>query len=290
MDGPRLPLTWSDWASGDWLGDANPLGVVKPAIAGSIDGLTRAVGATLGALEHTATLAPQFMLEAILDGARSRLLGRDLVVRHGDGELRLHLDDLRFDLAALPLAVGQLGSIHVDASAVAWPAGRLDALHVEFANVHIRPGFAPALVGAPVRLRATVGQEALDGFLAGVATKVHVELGERTAVAVRPGRESWGHARVEPRVEGGRMRLVAMGFSVRSRALRAPGRGLPAVLVDLPTLPRGMRVKHLELGDRVVLVDAILEQFEEPITPQQLARVASLVRAGAPEIDLSQTA
>ncbi|HEY3832759.1 MAG TPA: hypothetical protein VGO03_10730 [Acidimicrobiia bacterium] len=314
MDRPRLPLTWTDWASGDWLGDANPMGVMKPALAGSIDGLTRAVGATLGAIDKSATLAPQFMLETILDGARSRLRGRDLVIRNGDGALRLHLDDLRFDLAALPLAVGQLGSIHADASKVSWPLplgargdapegradasasgrsragvenGALDLLHVEFANVHIRPGFAPVLVTAPIRLRATIGQGALDGFLAGVADKVHVELGDHTATARRPGHESWGHATVEPRVEDAKMRLVATGVSVRSRAMRAPGRGLPAVLVDLPTLPGGMRITRIEVGDHVVHVDALIESLEEPITAQQLATVASLVRVGAPEIDLS---
>ncbi|HEY1737914.1 MAG TPA: hypothetical protein VGI86_04355 [Acidimicrobiia bacterium] len=300
MDRPRLPLTWTDWVSGDWLGDANPMGVMKPALAGSIDGLSRAVGATLGAIDKSATLAPQFMLETILDGARSRLRGRDLVIRHGDGELRLHLDDLRFDLAALPLAVGQLGSIHADASHVTWPLGAevetagveqplaaLDSLHVEFANVHIRPGFAPVLVTAPIRLHATIGQAGLDGFLADRADKVHVELGDHTATARRPGHEAWGHATVEPRVEDGRMRLVATGVSVRSRALRAPGRGLPAILVDLPTLPGGMRVTRMEVGDHVVHVDALIESLEEPITAQQLANVASVVRVGAPDIDLS---
>src|SRR4051794_22072261 len=160
-----MPLTWSDWVSGDWLGTANPMGVVKPALAGSVDNLARAVGATLGALDKTTAVAPPFMLQAILDGARSRLRGRDLVVRHGDGELQLHLDDLQFDLATIPLAVGQLGTISIDASNVSWgpPGGQLDTLHVEFANVHIRPGFAPMIVSAPIRLHATIGQAALDG-------------------------------------------------------------------------------------------------------------------------------
>jgi hypothetical protein len=282
-----LPLTWSDWVSGDWLGDANPIGVVKPAVAGSIDSLTRAVGATLGALDKTTNLAPPFMLQTILDGARSRLRGRDLVVRSGDAELRLRLDDLRFDLATLPLAVGQLGSIHVDASNVVWPGGQLDTLVVEFANVHVRPGFVPMLVTAPIRLHATIRQDALDGFLAGVASKVRVELGDRTATARRPGRESWGHAKVEPRVEDGKVRLVATEFSLRSRALRAPGGGVPSVLVDLPQLPGGMRVTAMKLADHAVLVDALIEELEEPITAQQLANVSSLVRVGAPEIDVS---
>ena len=285
MERPRLPLTWADWVSGDWLGDANPIGVVKPALAGSLDGLGRAVGATLGAIDKTTAVAPQFMLEAILEGARNRLRGRDLVVRHGDGELRLRLADLHFELAALPLAVGQLGTIHVDTSDVAWPGGRLTTMHVDFANVHIRPGLSPRLITAPVRVRATLGQDALDDFLADVADKVRVELGDHVATAFRPGREAWGHASVEPRLEGGRVRLVATGLTVRSRALRAPGGGLPSFLIDLPTLPRGLRVTHMELGDHRVVVDALVEELEEPITAQQLAKVASLVRAGADDID-----
>ncbi len=286
MERPRLPLTWADWVSGEWLGDANPVGAMKPAIAGSLDGLAKAVGATLGALDKGAA-APPFMLQTILDGARSRLRGRVLTVRHGAGELRLRLDDLRFDPASLPLAVGQLGSIHVDASNVEWVGGQLDVLHVEFANVHIRPGFTPTLVTAPVRLRATIGQSALDGFLAGVADKVHLDLGDGTATARRPGRESWGHASVTPRLEGGRVRLVATGISVRSRAFTTPRGGVPSVLVDVPALPGRMRLTDLELGDHALIVDGVIDELHEPMTAQQLATVSALVRSGVPELDLT---
>ena len=56
-------------------GEAGARGIDRRALA--------AVGATLGAIDKSATLAPQFMVETILDGARSRF-GRDLVIRHGE--------------------------------------------------------------------------------------------------------------------------------------------------------------------------------------------------------------
>jgi hypothetical protein len=252
-----LPLTWPDWWP-DWI----------------------------GALDKTA-VGPPFMVQTILDGARSRLAGRDVHLRAGDGDLRLHLDDLRFDLASLPLAVGQLGSIFVDARDVRWPGGQVDTLHVEFANVHIRPGFAPLIVSAPVRVHATIAQASLDGFLGAVADKVRVELGDGEARAYRPGRESWGHAAVTPRLEGDKVRLVATAISVRSRAFHAPGGGVPSVLVDLPDLPGGMKVTDLALGDLAVVVDARIDELREPVTAQQLHTIATLIRAGSGEIDLA---
>ena len=98
MDKPRIPVTWSDWVSGDWLGAANPMSPiakVAPVVAGSIDTFARVVGATLGAAsERGGPAAPQFIIEQILSTARARLVGRDLTLKNGSSALHLVLDDL----------------------------------------------------------------------------------------------------------------------------------------------------------------------------------------------------
>ena len=289
MDKPRIPLTWSDWASGDWLGPANPLGVVAPVVAESIDRFTRVVNATLGAAAQTGPAAPQLIIEQILKTARSRLVGRDLTLRAGTdaATMRLHLDDLRFAMTPLTVAVGQLGTIEAIASNVSWDGGRLNALTISFANVHVRPGMQPALVIAPIRFHATIKQDVLDELLAPSTDKVSVELAaDGVAYARRPGREQWGHAHVRPRIEGDHIRLVATGLTVRTKSFNAPRNGIPSVLLDIPKLPGSMRLTNIALGDHCVIVDAVIDEWSELLTPQQLIMLGELVRNGSQTYDM----
>ena len=265
MEKPRIPSSWSDLASGDWLGAANPMNAVTPI--------------------------PQFLIEQILNGARARLVGRDLTLRASENTgLQLVLDDLQFTIAPLAIAVGQLGTITAKTHNVRWDGGRLNELEMTFANVHLRPGLQPQLIIAPLRFRVTIRQDVLDELLVDNIDKVTVELGASgIAYARRPGKEQWGHAHVTPRIEGTQIRLVATGVTLRNRSFNAPRSGIPSVLLQIPALPGGMRMTNIELGDECVYIDAVIEEWSEPLTVQQLMMLSELVRTGADNIDLSRT-
>ncbi len=293
MDKPRIPLTWSDWASGDWLGVANPmnpLGRVAPAVAGSIDTFARVVGATLGAAaERGGPAAPQFLIEQILSTARTRLVGREISLKAGSGELHLTLEDLRFSASPLGLALGQFGTITTDASNVSWDGGRLNSLTVKFKNVHLRPGAQPALIIAPIKFSATIRQDVLNQLIAGAADKVSVELQPNgIAVARRPGRESWGSAQVTPRIEDQNVRLVAKGLTVGTRSFTTQRAGIPSALIEVPPLPGGMRMTDIALGDSCVNIEAVINEWREPVTAQQLLMLSDLVRSDNTQLDFSR--
>ncbi len=305
MDRPRLPLTWSDWVSGDWLGAANPVGFVAPVVEKSIDrfakvvnatltsgigaGVASGLGATLDAASDLGPAAPQLIIEQILKTAGARLVGRDLTLATGSDSstMQLHLADLHFAMTPLALAVGQLGTVTANTTNVAWDGGRLNALDMTFANVHLRPGMQPAMVIAPLRFRATIRQDVLDELLADTADKVTVHLAPSgVAYARKPGKEHWGSAQVTPRIEGDSIRLVARGVTVGTRSFNAPRSGIPSALLTIPTLPGGMRLTDIRLGDSCVEVEAVIDEWSEPLTPQQLLMIAELVRSGEERIDL----
>ena len=293
MDKPRIPVTWSDWVSGDWLGAANPLspiGKVAPVVAGSIDTFARVVGATLGAAsERGGPAAPQFIIEQILSTARARLVGRDLTLQSGSAALHLVLNDLKFAASPLGLALGQFGTITAHASNVRWDGGRLNALTVKFKNVHLRPGAQPALIIAPIKFSATIRQDVLDELIADAADKVSVELCDGgTALARKPGRESWGNANVTPRIEGNNVRLVATGLTVGSRSFNTQRGGVPSALIKIPPLPAGMRMTDIALGDSCVSIEAVITEWREPINAQQLLMLSELVRSDNSNLDFSR--
>ncbi len=293
MDKPRIPVTWSDWVSGDWLGAANPmnpLGRVAPVVAGSIDTFARVVGATLGAAaERGGPAAPQFLIEQILSTARTRLVGRDLTLKSGESQLRLVLDDLRFAASPLGLALGQFGTITADTNNVRWDGGRLNTLTVKFKNVHLRPGTQPAVIIAPIKFIATIRQDVLDELIADAADKVSVELlSDGSALARKPGRESWGNANVTPRIEGSNVRLIATGLTVGSRSFSTQRAGIPSALIKVPPLPGGMHMTNISLGDACVSIEAVIHEWREPISAQQLIMLAELVRTDNPNLDFSR--
>jgi hypothetical protein len=293
MDKPRIPLTWSDWVSGEWLGAANPLnpiGRVAPVVAGSIDTFARVVGATLGAAsERGGPAAPQFLIEQILNNARARLVGRELTLQGGTAQLQLVLDDLRFAASPLGLALGQFGTITAEASNVRWDGGRLNELIVKFKNVHLRPGTQPALIIAPIKFTATIRQDVVNELIADAADKVSVELLDGgVATARRPGRESWGSANVTPRIEGHNVRLVATGLTLGSRSFSTQRGGVPSALLDVPTLPGGMRMTDIALGDSCVIVEAVIDEWREPLNAQQLLMLSDLVRSDTSKLDFTR--
>ena len=279
--------------SGDWLGAANPLspiGKVAPVVAGSIDTFARVVGATLGAAsERGGPAAPQFIIEQILSTARARLVGRDLTLQSGSAALHLVLNDLKFAASPLGLALGQFGTITAHASNVRWDGGRLNALTVKFKNVHLRPGAQPALIIAPIKFSATIRQDVLDELIADAADKVSVELCDGgTALARKPGRESWGNANVTPRIEGNNVRLVATGLTVGSRSFNTQRGGVPSALIKIPPLPAGMRMTDIALGDSCVSIEAVITEWREPINAQQLLMLSELVRSDNSNLDFSR--
>ncbi len=292
MDKPRIPITWSDWVSGDWLGPANPrtpLGKVAPVVAESIDTFARVVGATLGtAAELGGPAAPQFLIEQLLSTARARLVGRSLALKSGLATLHLTLDDLQFAASPLGFALGQFGTITADTSKVSWDGGRLDALTVKFKNVHLRPGTQPALIIAPIKFSAEIKQDVLNELIADAAEKVSVELQPNgVAIARRPGRETWGNAQIVPRIEGNNVRLVATGVTVGSRSFSTTRAGVPSALIEVPKLPGGMRMTDISIGDSCVRIEAIINEWREPISAQQLVMLSEMARTDSDQLDFS---
>lgn len=283
-------FSWTDWVSDQWQTMADSAAAMVPGAPGNpLTSMAGALAGSLDAMPVGTPMAPQLLAEQLLDLAQSRLRGRELTIATGSpsGDARLRLRDVRFELSPLPLAVGQLGMVEVDADSLAWGAVRLRNVSASFANVHVRPGLTPTLVCAPVRLHAVIGQAELDEMIAGTSMGVHVELtDDGPALLTGPSWQRLGRAQVEPWLDDDRIRFRTGGVVVRGRRLALPRTQLPGVSLALPPLPVGLRLTRIELRAGQVHVDGLVEELRAPLATDQLQRLAKAMRAGAAQLDL----
>ncbi len=275
---PRLPRSWSDWASGDWLGAANPLGAARPGLAG------------LPTPEDMAALAPVFgpqqVLRRLITEVQQRLVGRAISFTTGAGEWGLVPTGLAADPQPLGLTLAQLGTIEVAATGVRSPWLEADRGTATFRNVHVQPGVPAVLVAAPVDLHVVLGQEALDRLLVAHLERFSVRLdGEGRALVALAGRERTGWAEVVPRLEGRAVRLVATGIGAIGRRIPLP-RAMGTLRLELPPFPEGLRLDAIEIVGGEVQARGALDELRLPLASGRLQRFERLMRQGAARFDL----
>jgi hypothetical protein len=283
----RLPQTWSEWVNADWFGVDDPFGVmpaVTEAITGGFDMFSRMLGNA--ATTDAGPAPPQMVLDGLLGLVRERVTGRSITLAAGEREVQVVLNDIRFRPSPIDLAVGRVGDVEVNAADVQWDDGRVERVDVRFGNVHVRPGTTPVLVTAPIELRAIVGGDFVAELVTRRAPWLAIELHEGQATVAWKGRERWGRAVVVPHLEGERIRFTAAAVAVGSRKVGVPRR-VPSVLVDVPSLPAGMRVTGLALEEGTVVVDALLPELVQPLRLDRLQVLERLARAGAGRYELS---
>ena len=215
---------------------------------------------------------PVAALESLVRSAGRRLAGRRLTVPGTGGALRLRLTALRLDPEPLGLAVGQLGDVTVEATDVVWRDITFRSAVLVARNVHVRPQGVPTAVAAPVTLDLLLDPEAVCERLAAthpeLRLSVHAEAPHtRAHWARRPG---WGWVGLKPEITTTALLLRPTSLSVRGRALALPG-WLPTVRVRLPQLPRGLRLRDVEVTDAPAIVLHLgTDEWREQVPPRRL--------------------
>jgi len=215
---------------------------------------------------------PVAALESLLRSAGRRLAGRRLTVPGTGGALRLRLTALRLDPEPLGLAVGQLGDVTVEATDVVWRDITFRSAVLVARNVHVRPQGVPTAVAAPVALDLLLDPEAVCERLAAthpeLRLSVHAEAPHtRAHWARRPG---WGWVGLKPEITTTALLLRPTSLSVRGRARTLPG-WLPTVRVRLPQLPRGLRLRDVEVTDAPAIVLHLgTDEWREQVPPRRL--------------------
>jgi hypothetical protein len=207
------------------------------------------------------------VLAAVADAASERLLDRPLRPR-----LRLSPGGL---------VRGELDMVKVEVPAFLVAGLVVDRFVIRADRVRITPGLPPRFRAGPVRLRAVVGQNNLDRWTRKARLPFALDL-TRDGVILSGG---VGGIRVtEVEVD-----LGVAGPLLQLRPRKATMLGMSAPLVwllrgylPLPPLPRGARLERVDHGDRELTASFIIDDVDEPLTPDVARRITSLLRVPIP--------
>jgi hypothetical protein len=215
---------------------------------------------------------PVAALESLLRAAGRRLAGRRLTVPGTGGALRLRLTALRLDPEPLGMAIGQLGEVTVEATDVVWRDITFRTAVLVARNVHVRPQPVPTAVAAPVTLELTLDPVAVCERLAAthpeLRLSVHPDAPHARAHWAR--RPEWGWVGLKPEITTSALLLRPTAVSLRGRGRGLPG-WLPTVRIRLPQLPRGLRLRDVEVADDTAIVLRLAtDEWREQVPPRRL--------------------
>jgi LmeA-like phospholipid-binding len=242
--------------------------------------ISSAAAASLG-LPTPATLVGD-PFTAIVDTARSRLIGTKRTFRFAERELTLILEDLSVAGSDLARALGQYGQVRIFARDVEWDGYRFERTEIRARNVHLRPGTKPTLVAAPVLCEAFVSAPAASRWLATVSPRLELVMHAGVPEVSMVG-APWVRLEVEAGAEGQSIRIQPRALHLLDRRVSLPS---PAFHVPLPELPFDVILTSVTPAPGGFIMRGMLAEWQRPLSRADIERLLAAMRAGQDHPDL----
>jgi hypothetical protein len=227
-----------------------------------LEGLLAAGKALLPGLANS----PVAMLQIALRAAGDRVIGRRLTMQVGGTEVSLTPVEIDTELDTLGLAIGQVPSVRIVAHDVTWPDAPLTRLAIVCGNVRFQSLPVPSVVAGSVELEITVSAEVVRAKVAELQPNIVMDIGDDSVVRVRWARRPrWGHLEVEPVLDD------TQGLILAPQVLQVAGmrfgtvRRMQPTVVEIPDLPRGLRLTAVEPGPGELVLRGEAERWRENI-------------------------
>jgi hypothetical protein len=213
---------------------------------------------------------------ALVDAARSWLIGKKRTFGLWGHDLTLILEDISVEGPELARAIGQYGQTRISARDVEWNDYRFERLEITARNVHLRPGTRPTLVAAPVLCEAFVSAPAVSRWLATVSPRL--ELAMRAGVPqVGLAGAPWLRLEVEAGAGGKSIRVAPRALHLLDH--RVPLR-VPAFDVPLPPLPVDVMLTSVEPAPGGFVMRGLLPEWQRSMSRADLDRLLTAMRQG----------
>ena len=241
---------------------------------GEVLSLSAAAAASLGLPQPAALAGDSFA--ALIEAARSWLIGKKRTVSLAGQDLTLVLEDLSVEGSDLPKAVGQYGQVRICARDVEWAGYRFERLEIQARNVHLRPGAKPTLVAAPVLGEAFVSASVASRWLAPVSPRLELATYAGVPQIGMLG-APWARLEVEAVADGQSIRILprALHLLERRLAVRAPGFHVP-----LPPLPFDVTLTSVQPAPGGFVMRGALAEWQRSLSRADLERLLAEMRAG----------
>jgi LmeA-like phospholipid-binding len=219
---------------------------------------------------------------AIVDAARTWLVGKRRTIRFAGHELTMVLTDISVEGSDLARAIGQYGQVRFTARDVHWGGHQFERVEVQARNVHLRPGTSPVLVVAPVLVETFVAASVASRWLATVSSRLELTLRAgipQVGLAGAP----WVRLEVEAVVGGGSLRIQPRALRLRERrlSLRSPAFHLP-----VPDLPSGFVLTSVEPAPGGFVMRGMLSEWQRSVARNDIERLLAAMRGGKDDVDL----
>jgi hypothetical protein len=192
------------------------------------------------------------LLIGLLDGTVSALARRPVKIR----------------VKPTPLGVltGRLDVVVIEVRELATHGLVVDRLVARVEQLRIEPGLPPRLKAGPIGFKATVVQDAVDGWTNWARLPARVVLTpEGIVVRTGLGGISFGEVATELTVSGPLLQLRPVRASMLG--VPTPVLGFLRGYLPLPPLPLGAKLARVEPGDGEVTVWFDVDDVDEPLTP-----------------------
>jgi hypothetical protein len=213
---------------------------------------------------------------AIVDTARSWLVGKKRTLRFSGHDLTMILTDIAVEGPDLARAVGQYGQVRFTAQDVHWGGHQLERMEVRARNVHLRPGLRPMLVTAPVLVEGFVAAPVASRWLATVSPRLELTMREgipQVGLAGAP----WVRLEVEAGGGGGSLRIQPRALHLLQRRLSLRS---PAFHVPVPLLPSGLMLTSVEPAPGGFAVRGMLGEWQRSVARDDVELLLAAVRGG----------
>jgi len=214
----------------------------------------------LRSLEDLSTWGSRTALDALVETAKSGLVGRRVVVGKGGSRVVFTLSSLDARLDPVASAAGQAEDVRLAAVDVEWRGHRFTDVEAVLGNVHTRLGSRPSLVSAPIDLSLSATGEHVTTLLGGWTSKLVLTTAEQGRMRVRLARHpAWGWVEVQASVVGGALEIRPIGLG-RSRRLWQFKRRRPTIRRTVP-LPVKARLVGLDVESNRVTVRVRIDEW-----------------------------
>ena len=242
---------------------------------GEVVSASAAAAASLGLPAPAALAGDSFA--ALVEAARSRLIGKKRTFSLAGQDLTLVLEDLSVEGSDLARAIGQYGQVHLRARDVEWVGYRFERTEVRARNVHLRPGSKPVLVAAPVLVEAFVSAAAASAWMATVSPRLELAMHAGVPQVGLAG-APWVRLEVAAGAGGQSIRIQPRAVYLLDWRVSVPA---PAFDVPLPPMPlEDLILTSVDPAPGGFLIRGTLPEWQHSLSRDDLDRLLATIRGG----------
>ena len=241
---------------------------------GEVLSLSAAAAASLG-LPAAALAGDSF--GALVDAARSWLIGKKRTFSFAGHDLTLVLEDISVNGSDLARAIGQYGQVHLRARDVEWSGYRFERTEIHARNVHLRPGTRPTLVAAPVLFEAFISVPGASAWLATISPRLELSM-QAGVPQIGLAGAPWVRLEVAAGAGGRSIRIQPRALYLLDWRVSVPA---PSFDAPLPPLPLDdVLITSVEPAPGGFLIRGTLPEWQHSLSRDDLDRVLATIRGG----------